>query len=298
MAKRFGENEHAVAVRCSLLGGRTDKMVVRDLKDGRSVVSLQEDHADLAAQFAAHWGNERFAKLRPYHTMLLATTYHDSGYREWEGNPPMNIDKGRPYAFREEIPTFESVELSAYVRNVDWVSSHDLYAGLLVSMHRTGLWQNRYNVFTEPAMTPRKRSGAVQGIKKQLEEQQARTKEALAADHAGFEPELWHNFAALQIFDLLSLYFCCDGFATEASFKEYKIAPVSVAYDSEDKVALRIVPNKTGAVRMEPYPFDVSPLRVAIRARVVVPPKGNTEKACAEAYHKASRELLEFEISK
>ena len=273
-------------------------MVVRDLKDGRSVVSLQEDHAELAAQFAAHWGNERFAKLRPYQTVLLATTYHDSGYREWEGNPPMNMEKGRPYAFRETIPAFEATELSGYVKNVEWVSSHDLYAGLLVSMHRTGLWQNRYNVFTEPAMKPRERSGAVQGIKKQLEDKQARTKKIVAAEHAGFEQELWHNFTVLQIFDLLSLYFCCDGFATEDSFKEYKIAPLPVAYDSEERVDLRILPKGIGMVKMEPYPFDVTPLRVAVRARVVAPPKGKTEKACVEAYHKASRQLLKFEISK
>ena len=49
-------------------------MVIRELKDGRSYVSLQEDHAELAAQFAAHWGNSRFSKLRPYDTMVFATT--------------------------------------------------------------------------------------------------------------------------------------------------------------------------------------------------------------------------------
>jgi len=78
-------------------------MVIRELKDGRCYVSLQEDHAELAAQFAAHWGNERFSRLRPYETMVFATTYHDSGYREWEGNPPMNVEKGRPYAHREDV---------------------------------------------------------------------------------------------------------------------------------------------------------------------------------------------------
>jgi hypothetical protein len=71
-------------------------MVIRELKDGRSYVSLQEDHAELAAQFAAHWGNQHFSRLRPYQTMVFATTYHDSGYREFEGNPPMNIEKGGP----------------------------------------------------------------------------------------------------------------------------------------------------------------------------------------------------------
>jgi hypothetical protein len=70
-------------------------MVIRELKDGRSYVSLQEDHAELAAQFAAHWGNERFSQLRPYKTMVFATTYHDSGYREFEGNPP--IEKTFPH---------------------------------------------------------------------------------------------------------------------------------------------------------------------------------------------------------
>ena len=70
--------------------------------------ALQEDHAELSAQFAAHWGNARFSELRPYQTMVFATTYHDSGYREWEGNPPMNVEKGRPYAHREDVPNFEA----------------------------------------------------------------------------------------------------------------------------------------------------------------------------------------------
>src|ERR1044072_9496714 len=91
----------------------------------------------------AHWGNDRFSRLRPYQTMVFATTYHDSGYREWEGTPPMNVQKGRPYAHREDVPNFESVELNAYAKNVDWLGAQDPYAGLLVSMHRTGLWHNR-----------------------------------------------------------------------------------------------------------------------------------------------------------
>src|SRR5436190_5053870 len=107
-------------------------MVVRELKDGRCFVSTQEDHAELSAQFAAHWGNERFSQLRPYKTMVFATTFHDSGYREFEGNPPINVQKGRPYAHREEVPSFEAIELAAYARNVDWVRSHELVCRLLL----------------------------------------------------------------------------------------------------------------------------------------------------------------------
>src|SRR5215468_9984249 len=156
-------------------------MVVRELKDGRAIVATQEDHAELAAQFAAHWGNERFSQLRPYKTMVFATTFHDSGYREFEGNPPIDAAKGRPYAHREDVPNFEATELAAYCKNAEWVSSHDPYAGLIVSMHRTGLWHNRYNVFTEPAGRRRERSLEVQAAKKDLEAKQEKTKQELAA---------------------------------------------------------------------------------------------------------------------
>ena len=272
-------------------------MVIRELKDGRCYVSLQEDHAELAAQFAAHWGNDRFSKLRPYQTMVLATTYHDSGYREWEGNPPMNVDKGRPFAHREDVPNFEAVELNAYTKNVDWLSAQDPYAGLLISMHRTGLWHNRYNIFTEPAGRLRERSLPVQNAKRQMEAKQEEAKKSLAAQITGFENELAYNYMALQIFDLLSLYFCCDGYASNEEFKAYTIAPVRLSYDGNETVRLTIRPNGSGSVVMDPYPFDVSPVKFSARARIVAPPREKTESACVDAYHRAPRQMLTFEVS-
>ena len=271
-------------------------MVVRGLKDGSSIVSTQEDHAELSAQFAAHWGNRDFAKLRPYETVVFATTYHDSGYREWEGNPPMNVAKGRPYAFREEIPSFEPVELRAYARNVEWVSSQDRYAGLLVSMHRTGLWQNRYDTLSSPKGRLRERSAEVKAAKQQLETKQEEEKKSLAQGNAKFEDELWFNYRALQIYDLLSLYFCCDGYADDDQFKEERLAPVRLSYDSQTEVELRISPAGGRSVRMEPYPFDIVPLAVSARARIIPPGTYPSEAECLAAYHKAPRKLLTFEI--
>jgi len=177
------------------------------------------------------------------------------------------------------------------------VSSHDPYAGLIVSMHRTGLWHNRYNVFTEPAGRRRERSLEVQAAKKDLEAKQEKTKQELAAKIPGFENELAYNYRALQIYDLLSLYFCCDGYATENTFKEYKIAPVRVAYDSPETVELRIIPNGNG-VRVDPYPFDVSPLPVSVRARVIKPIAGQSEEAGLETYQKAARQIINFQITR
>lgn len=272
-------------------------MVVRELKDGSSFVSTQEDHAELSAQFAAHWGNRDFAKLRPYDSMVFATTWHDSGYREWEGNPPMNIEKGRPYAHRETIPSFEPVELAAYVRNVEWVRSHDPYAGLLVSMHRTGLWHNRYETFTSPKGRLRERSPEVQAVKRAMESSQEEEKKKLGRADPKFVSDLWFNFRMLQIYDLLSLYFCCDGYATDDAFKGDKLAPIPLSYDGKEEVELRIAAVGAGAVKMEPYPFDISPLKVSVRTRLMPAGSFSSATECSEAYHKSPRRLLAFEIS-
>ena len=94
-----------------------------------------------------------------------------------------------------------------------------------------------------------------------------------------------------------SLYFCCDGYVNESEFKEYTIAPVRISYDKGESVKLTVKPNGAGSVIFDPYPFDISPLTVSARARIVAPLKEKSEAACVDAYHKAPRELLTFQIS-
>lgn len=271
-------------------------MVVRELKDGSSIVSTQEDHAELSAQFAAHWGNDRFSKLRPYRPMVFATTYHDSGYRDWEGNPPINLAKGRPYGHREGVPGFEEYELEAYLRIIDWLRQRDPYAGLLVSMHRSGLWQNRYDTFTNPGGKSRERSAAVKAVMRDLESRQQEERKSLGQDNLEFEKELWFNYRMLQLFDILSLYFCCDGYADE-KLKEDLVAPVPVRYESKDDVNLRLIPVGDRAVKFEPYPFDVSPLTVSVRARKITAGSYRSEEEGKEAYFKAPRFFLSFDVT-
>jgi hypothetical protein len=51
-------------------------VIVRETQDGSVLLITQEDHAELSAQFAAHWGNEQFSKLKPYESMVFATLHH------------------------------------------------------------------------------------------------------------------------------------------------------------------------------------------------------------------------------
>ena len=107
---------------------------------------------------------------------------------------------------------------------------------------------------------------------------------------------MWFNYRLLQIYDLLSLYFCCDGYV-EHGLKQNLIAPVPVAYGSKEEVNLHIIPTGANSVRMDPYPFDRSSLEVSVRARIMTCGSFASEDECMEAYFKAPRTFLNFEIS-
>ena len=74
------------------------------------------------------------------------------------------------------------------------------------------------------------------------------------------------------------------------------IAPVFVSYDSKEEVELHILPTAPKTVRFAPYPFDISPLKVTVRARLLAPRKFASQEEGLEAYHKAPRQLLSFDI--
>lgn len=50
-------------------------MIVRETNDDTALLITQEDHAELSAQFAAHWRSQKFSKLEPYDSMVSATLH-------------------------------------------------------------------------------------------------------------------------------------------------------------------------------------------------------------------------------
>ncbi len=65
----------------------------------------------------------------------------------------------------------------------------------------------------------------------------------------------------------------------------------------KEEVELRLVPTGANTVKMQPYPFDISPIKFSVRARIIPAGTSASEEACRAAYHKASRLLLNFEIT-
>ena len=74
-------------------------MIVRNQSDGSVVMITQNDHAKLAGLFAAHWGNAKFERPRPYVSMMRAAQYHDGGWLRYETNPLLDPATGKSPSF-------------------------------------------------------------------------------------------------------------------------------------------------------------------------------------------------------
>lgn len=274
-------------------------MIVRELPDGRVLAILQENHADLSAQFAAHWGNSTFARLNPFETVVFATTYHDSGHREVDAEIPIDLESCRPYGHRNTPPERRNPE--ALAANNQWLSRRDAYSGLLVSMHHAGLRKKRYDTIESWQTGQQGQAGdhnTFAGMDRAFDDLEPWQKEhatALGLDDPAARRAFWSNYCMLQVFDLLSLYFCLDGYEGERMV-ETALVGIPLAYEGDAVADLHIIPTKNGQVRMDPFPFGASPLHTVVPARVLTPAPYASEAQGREAFFVAPRKALEWEI--
>jgi len=104
------------------------------------------DHAHLAADFAAAWGNEQFRSPEPRARVLKGIAAHDDGWTARDQHPGITRE-GKPSAFSAELVgkygAFEEMDLDQYLavrqRATQALSQDDAYAALLVSMHSVNL---------------------------------------------------------------------------------------------------------------------------------------------------------------
>jgi hypothetical protein len=262
----------------------------------------QNDHGDLAGQFAAHWGNQQFAKLKPYQSMVLAAEAHDNGWWDWDVYPSVD-ETGVPLPFTR---TPREIRSNFYGKGVDNVIARDLYAGLMVSMHGVGLPQKRYG--TMPTMADRNDEFSQKFIAerepthKPMSEKIRRMEQY--ADSSS-EEQIWFNYLMMQVFDRLSLFFCSNfditTVAATGAHSEGKgyygpsIKPTPIKPGQEDsEIKLSVVDAQT--VVVEPYPFDQSPLRVSVRGKLIPRIAYSSQEEFRAVYAKAQRQEFEFTL--
>jgi len=104
------------------------------------------DHARLAGDFAAAWGNAQFRSPEPRARVLRGISRHDDGWAARDAHPVITRE-GKPSAFSVELvgkySAFEEIDLPEYLavreRAVQIMADQDPYAALLISMHTSSL---------------------------------------------------------------------------------------------------------------------------------------------------------------
>ncbi len=219
-------------------------MIVRYESNGTVVMITQNDHAQLSGLFAAHWGNETFEQPRPYGSLVRAAMFHDRGWIRYETSPQLNPQTRKTPNYRE-VPN-DRLQLEAFEWAGEWLSAIDPYAGLMITKHRTGLWQGRYGVIKHPPAIQR---GALPPeIVSFIARSEARQK--IAAEKLDAN-ELAVNYNLLQVWDMMSLYIC----STE-TLKPDRIETVPVAYSGAAGVAITLTPAGPDTIALDPFPFD------------------------------------------
>ena len=260
-------------------------MITRKQGDGGLILMGQTDHSRLVGQMASHWGNAEFAAPDPYVSVVRAATFHDYGWLRYETNPLMRPETGEPHQFRD-LPS-NPAQLESYQWCLDWLAGIDRYSGLIVSMHRTGLWKTRYGTIKHPeSYNIKTMSPEVEKFIARNEPVQERERNALGPD------QVWINYRLLQVWDLLGLYFCC-----QEPYDDY-VEPVPQSYTGGGNGGVRLAmkPAGRGRVAFEPYPFDARPCRVQLAFKRLPNSSFADLESFRRAYFQAEHELMQFEL--
>lgn len=270
-------------------------MLIADLGNRYRFVT-QPAHAAVAGQFAERWGTETIAEPAPYSAAVAAAYAHDDGWFEFDRRPHCDED-GTLVGFRDVAP---ERWVAFYEHGIDSVADLDAYAGILASLHGTGIRRQRYGlaemsptdnphyeafVDSEEQRQRRLADSLRDAGDERLTEVDVRTLDALH-ETASPPPEtgrLWRNYALLQTWDTLSLAVC----GTLAPGDERTLPGDPAMTDG-----LAVSAADRATFRVEPYPFGASPLSLDVPARTVEKPLATADSALFEQYYGNRQETL------
>jgi hypothetical protein len=235
-------------------------MMVCPYDDSRLLLILQTDHSRIAGWLAAHWGNDRFAQLRPYASMVLAAQEHDSGWWDWEIKPSVN-EQGYPADYIGSIKHLgQGVWLDLYRRAIERLATRDAYAAYFVSMHGEALLTQGMGLL--PSMPDYRSDSAVQNFIAEQKAPRARWLAQLRTDPASApwteESHLWTNFKLIEVFDQFA-QFVCNRYPFNSQARKngptnkLSNVPVPVADGAPDATLTIEVQNESEAI-VWPYP--------------------------------------------
>jgi hypothetical protein len=256
------------------------------------------DHARLAGDFAAAWGNAQFRKPEPRARVLKGIARHDDGWAARDTHPSITRE-GKPSAFSIELvgrySAFEEIDLAEYLavrdRAVRIIAQDDPYAGLLISMHT----HNLLTVHADRSTIAPDGLELLDAFLAQQQEYQRILLADIAEDATLTWPEMSYetiteHFRLLQACDYLSLL-ACVAYASPA----HLLHPLPLNNGSTAEV--QVQPLAPRHFRLVPWPFRAAELSLTVPARHVTGELFANSASLEAAFHLAAVEQLTVTLS-
>jgi hypothetical protein len=256
------------------------------------------DHARLAGEFAAAWGNVQFRKPEPRARVLKGIACHDDGWAARDAHPSITR-QGKPSAFSIELvgkySAFEEIDIADYLavrdRAVRIIAEQDPYAGLLISLHT-------YNLLTAHADRSTIAPDGLAVLDSFLDRQRSYQSELRAQIQADptltplekSEQTILEHFRLLQACDNLSLL-TCVAFMSPA----HLLHPLPL--NNGDSSEVLVSPVAPRHFRLAPWPFSEPEITFTFPARHVEGKTFPSSQALEAAFHAAPVQQLTVSLS-
>lgn len=266
-------------------------MIIQTAPENKAhLVIIQTDHAILSGEFAAAFGNDEFERVAPFAAMVHVAGHHDDGWAAIDAKVEMDVNTGLPYHLTQTpLPYLVATSAGSPKAN----EAHDLYSGIISSMHTYGLFHGRYGLSDKifiDLIPPEHKPAMEQMLADELARQE-RIKTVLSLDEEtaifATKDALFHNYKLLQFFDTLALYFHMvhKEARTDAQF-------LNVPRALGDDVTITITPVGDAVYSLSPYPFNKPELTFSYQGRLMTPqPEGTDLKALMDSIEPTVEEI-------
>ena len=277
-------------------------MMVCPYDENRLLLILQVDHSKVTGWFAAHWGNDQFARPSPYAAMVLAAQEHDTGWWDWEIKPQINSE-GLPPDYIGSIKHLGGKDwLDFYRHGIERLAEQDLYAGYIVSLHSDGLLTQGRGLL--PYMPDYKIYPEVQEF---LAEQELYRAELLRQlknsdeyrDYVS-ERQIWTNFKLMEVYDQMG-QFVCNRYPFNSTARKngpsdtMSNLPTPTQPGKADAI-LKFTINDESRATVAPYPFDIDPLPVSFQGRLIAKRRYANQSEFLQEYYRAEKLAIDYSL--
>jgi hypothetical protein len=249
-------------------------MMISRYDDERLLIVQHTEHSRVSGYLAAHWGNEVFARPQPYLPLVIAVQEHDNGWWHWELAPKLN-QEGHPPDYIGASRTLGQDWFQIYTEGVARVAQRDPYAGLMTVMHGLGIVNGGYGLlkYRPDASSEPDMKDFVHGREALRQELLAQVRASDRYREDATDERLWTNYRWMQVVEQMG-QFVCNRYPLNSAERrngpgpDLGQVPAPVAPGREDvQVTLEVLDATRALVR--PYPFDVNPLPIPFRGRLV-----------------------------